>query len=638
MRLSRRCYGSLLAIAAAMSAVGFFIVQRSGPDLLRCNPSLSGTEYYHVRFGIDYATRLDRLFSQRGLFENSDMTGQLKGSFLIEWPGKPGVGQSGTFTVRAVDFALNETDASTASGDAIPPVELDLRLDDSCRLSVLPGVNESSDAGNLVIRVMSLLTFSVPERRLTVWEAEHEDDVGVYRASYRLDLPEPDRQVIFREKDAYLHVSDANQAQHLEPKVIHSSSVGRFSPGARWLHSLEGIDDVSLLHEGRAVVQTRVSYSVQKKEDGFVWRPRDERVTDLMGARNGSQVDDDEARSDDDVARFADKADAGGFLTSKVPGPETMEILSEASLAQLGIPAVLALVVEALKASPALAYSLRDAIYAGTLDRNGAPLAFLALQQAGTEQALRVLSEMIESDAATQITRSRAVYALAGTKPDSMVVAQILAGQLARAGSDQTLTQQSALLAMGMMVDLIEGEHDPTKGLLRQLIGEHLARAQDDDARRTALAAAYNAADPALYPLVVPHLKDSSPSIRTLAVEAIAKSAAPDSRSELMRHYSKEGDSAVKVATLDALAALSRNAGTDDQDYAGISWIAAGLQSEADPQVRGAIVRFLGAHADHGEARSALAAQVATEKDPALLKQLGAVLTPEDLARLRRNP
>lgn len=631
MRLSGRGNVAIFAVALLLGVLALGLVQRHTPDFLRCDPSLAGTEYYHVRFGIDYATQLDRLFPSDQRLTNGDMRGTLKGSFQIEWPDTPPGRPTGDFTVRIADLVLDGFDASSASeADAYAGV-LGLRLDEGCRLSVLPGVDEPAAAGDLVSRVMSLLTFSVPQRPLTEWEAEHEDNIGAYRASYRVDSPGPGEQVISRQKDAYVHLSSANQAQGLVPKIIQSSSVGRFSPGGRWLDELEGIDDVSLLHEGRAVVQTRVSYSVKKMEDRFAGRPRTSQVTAVPSAPH-------EAQAADALTRLADRPDTNGTRTTGVPGPASIEVLSDASLEQLGIPAALALVVDALKANPALAYALRDAIYTGSLGRDGAPLAFLVLEQADTEEAFGVLIELLENEGASSMTRSRAVYALAGARPDSMVVVQILAGQLARPGADQTLTQQSTLLAMGMMIDRIESESDPAKAMLRQLIGDHLARAQDDGARRTALAASYNAADPALYPLVVPHLKDSSPSIRTLAVEAMGKSEAPSSRSDLMRHYSKENDSRVRVATLDALTELSRGEQARGYDDADVASIASALRREADSPVRGAMIRFLGAHADHSEARAALAAQAATEKDPALLKQIGTVLSPEELARLQRKP
>lgn|GEM_PF-5821607 len=619
MRATARTY-ALLLVASMASGVLVLLTLSSSPPLLRCNPSLVDGQYYQVNFNIDYATRLDHLYSIKNLSIDDNNTKSIDGKFIMEWLKIDPDDQTGEIQVRILDLVLDQLDDSTRNTGQ-SAITLRLKMNDDCKLTIAPPTADSEKVQALIARLITLFTFQIPEQYSDRWQAKHKDNMGSYLADYWLANHDSGQQIINRKRDHYFSLSADNKKQGFTPHIIESSTQGHFISGEPWLYELKGIEDTSLLYSGRAVVQTRVRYSVNQMDNGFTWSvmPPVNINNQKIPVTNTSSLE--------------EKVTGNIDINTKTSGYSYYGSIIEKykdSLATGSMAASLDFLVSSLQKSPNLAYTLKQQILNDTIGHRGTPLVFLALGKSGTDQAFEVLIELLEDSSAPSITQSRAVYALAAARPDSMKVAEVFAMQLDRTGVEHDMASQSALMAMGIMISKIDDEFSPVKMRLRELIEEQLSNANNEQSMRTALAASSNAADEKMYPVIAQQLDHSSPDIRQRVVKTIGKIGPVTSRTELVKIFSDESNTGLRVTSLDSLTTLL-NRHKVRANETEISMVVSALKSEEDTQIRASIIRFLGVQSDNSVTRKALIEQVRVEKDPVLLKQLGQVLTPEEL-------
>ena len=132
--------------------------------------------------------------------------------------------------------------------------------------------------------------------------------------------------------------------------------------------------------------------------------------------------------------------------------------------------------------------------------------------------------------------------------------------------------------------------------------------------------------DPHFVPALEERLADRSPAMREHAARALRRMAPTEAAAPLLTRLEAETDPGVQVALVDTLTGL----GGHEPDA--IALADKQLAGQPTPEVRAALIRWLGAAADQPAARAALVTQFHREQVPQLQQLIGRFVSADDLS------
>ncbi len=640
-----------LLVLAALLAVGalwwFTEANRNAPTAIECAVWTTGAPVYRATVSTEYATNDTVLlgpFAPAAQSTGSAKRRRISGEFYLQF--QPGVRQeSGAqLTVHIQDADLQPGTAISGSwrdstSDSMhigPGLSADVRMDRSCAIAVL-GVDADDGgdddghmgpASSFAEGLLLLLDFHLPSSPLSDWTSEQQDRTGIYLADYQLMTVESGDIHIYRQRQRYRQLGEDLERKGYRAHIVESNAFASLDPGAFWFSTISGVEDLSLLKDGVAVVQTRVEFDLQRMPDGFSPPPP---ALHSVASEDPPLTDTDPSTAPDAELAAELEVEAGPTRPPEQVLESFRSLLDEGQMSE-----AVGVLVTGLQQDSTLADRVYSWLLDGSIRSRNIALVFLALSKAGTDQAVAVLETVFADPAASDQRRSQAAFALASVTPPSIEIATALALQLDRAGTDQSFSSRSALMALGHMASLIDDPDDATKAYINNTIEDQLQLATRDQALAAALSAAHNSGDARLYPSVRLQLSSPSPRIRGLAMEAIAAIDAPASRSDLYGHLAEEPDAATEAIAIDSLARVIKDSGTKARPEE-IALVAGIMKSTPNSRLKRSAVEFLSAETHSDDARQALLDQVTVETDPDVLRALGQALSAEELRSVSRR-
>ncbi len=444
--------------------------------------------------------------------------------------------------------------------------------------------------------VTSLLkTFEVvaPKQDEAEWTVEQNDGMGTFEARYIRGASSGE---VVRHKIAYRRHPMADMVP-VKVSVREARATARITGG--WLASMTGEEWVSIEVADAVPVSLRQSFRLDRLDE----------VTPAVAAVSGLdwrdpytlQVEDPPPAVDPAMkrARYGEVVDR--FVGLRAQGP--VKSLTAAKL-----------LAKYLRAHPEDAKRLIDDIRAGTLALEARAAAFLALELAGTPEAVEALTVAVQDHQLTALDRSRATFALSEAGPLTLDTADVL--ERAAYDDSSEVLANSGLLALGSFGARTQEASEMRVWVRDSLRSAHEA-APGEGRRLTALDAMGNAGDPLLFDVLEAAMNDERATVRAHAAAALRRAAPDSAGSWLQARLEGEAHPRVQAELIRTLERFGPPSGAAI-DVAGDL-----LAASDSPRVRKAVISWLGSAADSAPARDLLVAHFHVERDVGLLQLIG---------------
>jgi hypothetical protein len=293
------------------------------------------------------------------------------------------------------------------------------------------------------------------------------------------------------------------------------------------------------------------------------------------------------AAAERDALEPEPEADAAGFATARrhadeglVDGASYAMLLGDLAATDVKLRnRTMARMAALFRTQPDAAAQAAASILHGNLGDEAAKRVIGALGGAGTADAQRALSSILDADRASAATRDDAAAALGMTRNPSDDTQRALAR--AARSPDPSLAS-TATLGLGNVIKHMneQASGDPSDALA--LLVERLQRAASDPERILCLDALGNSGDPGALPAIEPYLASATTELRATAVGALRFLTTVDDRLVIALQ-----DSAASVRRA-AASALSYRAITPM-----LSVVTLVLHNDPDPSTRLALVAAL---------------------------------------------
>ncbi len=228
----------------------------------------------------------------------------------------------------------------------------------------------------------------------------------------------------------------------------------------------------------------------------------------------------------------------------------------------------------------------------------------------------------------------RAAAALADVPRPSRWAVEALLTQT-RTGSWNDVSR-SALLALGTLDRNASTSNPELAGQARQALGARLRAGPPTDELITDIDAVGNSGHASLIQAIERYSTDPSPQVRAHTAEAYARANGPADEAQLIAWFARESEPGVRRAIVGSLSERV-NRGPGELSSELLSTAISALAQEPDAQVRGQLIRLLGAVASSEKtAKQALIAQFHRERRPELLGLIGHYCSVKDLSLSQR--
>ena len=274
-----------------------------------------------------------------------------------------------------------------------------------------------------------------------------------------------------------------------------------------------------------------------------------------------------------------------------------------------------------VKANPGQAQVLADQIKSKHLPANHHGLLIHSLELAGTPEAQKALTSIMNDSQHTDTNRTRAIVAANGLKkPTPHLLSSLWSMHQKGQGSQATTGQKSrastALLALGA-IQKANKKASQLKQQIRSQLQGALARSQTAVQKRTSLIAIQNTSDDYFALIVKPYLADTSPLVREAAAKALAKMTHSSGSTWLAQQLLQERVPLVQSTIVEGL--LRKKA-----YYASVNkWIYTHLSRQSPLTLRTASIHYLGRSMKANPQNKVFLAKFGRqESSPALLRIL----------------
>jgi hypothetical protein len=437
------------------------------------------------------------------------------------------------------------------------------------------------------------------------WELEQGDGMGRYTARYAATRLADGSAQLQKMKARYR--DDARQkGGGIQVQVVNAKASATLDAAGRWLQRASGTEQVRLSAQGSLLADLEQRFELRRDDGAFV--PPDERV-------EAAALDwQDPFLMPTQVATSADPA----LLALPLDG--ALERFAAAYRKTAGGDALAAarFLAAWLQVHPEEAAALLARVRRDGLPEALRPAAFLALELCGTPQARAVLSSAVGDQGLAEMDRARAASALSDVPQPTPESARALVKAAGEPGSK--LVSGGSVRALGHLLERTDALDPALHEELRTALRGALHAASDPSREVDVVDAIGNSGDEAFAPELGARLGDAAPPMREHAARALRRMEAPVAGPLLLERLKVEGDSDVRTALVDTLAALGV------RDPSSLAVGAQLLPVEGSPNTRAALIRWLGAAADVPVARQGLIAWFHREQVPQLLQLIGRYL------------
>lgn len=511
----------------------------------------------------------------------------------------------------------------TAAGRRIDDISTALaepvlfRMDEACRITAFAAPEAMPPkARNQWKSMLKLLEFAVPAPGTArSWTTTQTDGLGTFSATYHGESRPGGGFELQRNRLGYQGL-EKQSAGRVGARVVSSRARAEVGPTSGWIRAASVDEHLILELDHRAVADVQTTVQVEAHEvaeaTGAFWSRSFDPAAYTFGPPD--KIDAEPAplpytdrqpiaglrdRSIDDVVG------AAGALMAKKPQPD--------------LDGAAVLLVQYLRLDPKHAGSMPGQLRRGDLAEGTRAVVLLGLQLAGGREAHEALREAARDPLLPAAARRRAVSGISEVPdPDAATVDALLA--LRRQG-DAT---QAARLGLGVLARNPRLDAAEKRRVLATL-ADDLAHPGDEEARRVALLAAGNAANPALRDPVAAFTRDPEPTVQAEAYAALAKMSSLPPPAALLDELAKAEAPNLRSTLGDALRGTPLGA-------AEIERCTVLLSAQPAPDVRAILIDLLGAAAGESvPAKAALRQQLRVEKQGALLTLLGRYLQLEDV-------
>jgi HEAT repeat protein len=462
-----------------------------------------------------------------------------------------------------------------------------------------------------VSTVLSSFEFAVvPTSPGPSWEIDQTDGLGRYTARYNA-VARPDGGFEITKVKRFYRGDDRTKAMGFQLQLLGAKEEATLDARGRWLRRAVGGEQVRMRVQKQVLAEVDMRYELTRDDTRFV-RP-DPGV--LMAAVDWQDPTEMVAKAQDaSVDPALAKLSFGAAL-------------DRFSQIYTGDPYAAGLfLAEWLKAHPEGAETLLTTLRDGGIADAMRPAAFFALEHCGTPQARAVLMTALADDSMAEIDRARAASALSDVPKPTEDSARALIEAASATDSEPQLVSGTSVRALGHLTERARTLDPQMQQELQQSLRQDLQSAGDTSRAIDVVDAIGNSGDPSFVPALEERLADDLPAMREHAAWALRRMAAADATEPLMNRLEVETDPSVQTALVDTLTTL----GVRDPNAVAVA--NAQLAGQPPPEVRAALIRWLGAAADQPAARAALVAQFHREQVPQLQQLIGRYVSADELS------
>jgi hypothetical protein len=414
----------------------------------------------------------------------------------------------------------------------------------------------------------SALQLVVPDPAAAAWRTTEQDASGEYEAAYSAA-----GDAIHKIKERFVRVRGPRGLGPVkDPSMVQIASSNDFALDASGWPRLASEDEKLTVTAG--AMRVEATSRTTARLTAVVRHPAPAELTRLAAAERNALEPDPEA-------------DAAGFATARrhadeglVDGASYRALLGDLAASNVKLRnRTMARMAALFRLHPDDAALAAASVLRGDLGAEPTKRVIGALGGAGTQDAQRALSSILDADRASSEMRDDAAAALGMTRSPSDDSLRALAR--AARSSDPALAS-TATLGLGNIVKRMneQGSGDPSDALA--LLIDRLQRATDDTERILCLDALGNTGDPRALPAIEPFLADPRTDVRAAAAGALRFIASVDDKI---------------VTALQDSAALVRRAAAGALSYRAItpmlSAVTLVLQHDPDATTRLALVTAL---------------------------------------------
>lgn len=440
------------------------------------------------------------------------------------------------------------------------------------------------------------------------WKIDQTDGLGRYAARYdAVQLPAGGLQMT-KVKTHYL-VDERANAMGFQVQLLGAQADATLDARGRWLRTAKGREQVRLNMMGSALAELEQRYELTRDDARFV-QP-DGAV--LMAGLDWQDPFEMAATADlpvnPEIAKLSWDAALNRFS----------DIYSKGDPYAAGL-----FLAQWLKANPERAADLLAALRGDGIPEVLRAAAFFALERCGTPQARAALMTALADESMAEMDRGRAAWALADVPQPTQDSARALVD--AASDSQPKLISGMSVRALGHLTERARSL-DPEMHLeLQQTLSRELDDAGDDSRAIDVVDAIGNSGDTYFVPALDERLADPLPAMREHAARALRRMPPSEATAPLLTRLDVETDPGVQIALVDTLTEL------EVREPSAIALANQQLAAQPTPEVRAALIRWLGASADQPSARQALVAQFHREQVPQLQQLIGRFVSADDLS------
>jgi HEAT repeat protein len=464
-----------------------------------------------------------------------------------------------------------------------------------------------------VSTVLSSFEFALPPPPPGLsWEIDQTDGLGRYSARYDAQELSGGGLRMSKVKTAYLGDHRAVGVD-LRIQLVRAKAEGTLDARGDWLRNAHGSEQVRISVQGNVLAELEQSYQLTRDDARFV-RPAPGVLIAALDWQDPFQmaVQAEEAPVDPEIAKLSLEEALKRFAAVYGQTPKGDAYNAALFLAQW------------LKARPERADSLLAALRKGEIPEALRPAAFLALERCGTPQARAVLMTALADASMAEMDRARAASALSDVPQPTQESARALVA--AASDSQPGLVAGTGVRAVGHLAERARTLDPEMQQELQQTLRKELAAARNDSRAIDVVDAIGNSGDPYFVPELQQRLADPSPAMREHAARALRRMAPSEAMAPLLARFEVETDPGVQTALADSLAELKV------QEPGAIALANERLAVQPPPEVRAALIRWLGAATQQPAARQALIAQFHREQVPQLQQLIGRFVSADELS------
>ena len=440
------------------------------------------------------------------------------------------------------------------------------------------------------------------------WQVDQADGLGRYAARYdAVRLPGGGLQMT-KVKTHYLGDERA-QVMGFQVQLVVAKADATLDARGHWLRRASGREQVRINIKGSMLAELEQRYELTRDDARFAEPDAGVLLAGLDWQDPFEMAAAVDAPVDPEIAKLSWDAALNRFSEIYFKGD--------------GYAAGLFL-AQWLKAHPERAADLLAALRDGGIPEVLRPAAFFALERCGTPQARAALMTALADDSMQELDRGRAASALSDVPQPTKESARALVE--AASDSQPKLVSGTSVRALGHLTERARSLDPEMQQELQQTLSQELGAAHDDSRAIDVVDAIGNSGDPYFVPALEERLADPSPAMREHAARALRRMAPSDAAAPLLTRLEVEPDPGVQIALVDTLTGLGV------QEPGAIALANEQLAGQPAPEVRAALIRWLGASADQPAARQALVAQFHREQVPQLQQLIGRFVSADDLS------